>query len=123
MRTWTVHLKPDAQPVLVREGWSWGAFLFGPFWLLFQRAWLPGGAVLALTLILAAAARQPTQALLSLALGVLLGLLGRDLVRWSLERRGYRLAHVLAARDEDGALGRLLAVRTDLAARYLDRPA
>ena len=123
MRTWTVHLKPDAQPVLVREGWSWGAFLFGPFWLLFQRAWLPGGAVLALTLILAAAARQPTQALLSLALGVLLGLLGRDLVRWSLERRGYRLAHVLAARDEEGALGRLLAVRTDLAARYLDRPA
>ena len=123
MRTWTVHLKPDAQPVLVREGWSWGAFLFGPFWLLFQRAWLPGGAVLALTLILAAAARQPTQALLSLALGVLLGLLGRDLVRWSLQRRGYRLAHVLAARDEEGALGRLLAVRTDLAARYLDRPA
>ena len=123
MRTWTVHLKPDAQPVLVREGWSWGAFLFGPFWLLFQRAWLPGGAVLALTLILAAAARQPTQALLSLALGVLLGLLGRDLVRWSLERRGYRLAHVLAARDEEGALGRLLAVRTVLAARYLDRPA
>ena len=123
MRTWTVHLKPDAQPVLVREGWSWGAFLFGPFWLLFQRAWLPGGAVLALTLILAAAARQPTQALLSLALGVLLGLLGRDLVRWSLQRRGYRLAHVLAERDEEGALGRLLAVRTDLAARYLDRPA
>ena len=123
MRTWTVHLKPNAQPVLVREGWSWGAFLFGPFWLLFQRAWLPGGAVLALTLILAAAARQPTQALLSLALGVLLGLLGRDLVRWSLQRRGYRLAHVLAARDEEGALGRLLAVRTDLAARYLDRPA
>ena len=123
MRTWTVHLKPDAQPVLVREGWSWGAFLFGPFWLLFQRAWLPGGAVLALTLILAAAARQPTQALQSLALGVLLGLLGRDLVRWSLQRRGYRLAHVLAARDEEGALGRLLAVRTDLAARYLDRPA
>lgn len=123
MKTWTVHLKPDQAPVLVREGWSWGAFLFGPFWLLFQRAWLPGGAVLALTLILAAALRQPTQALLSLALGVLLGLLGRDLVRWSLGRRGYRLAHVLAARDEEGALGRLLTVRTDLAARYLDRPA
>ena len=83
------------------------------------------GFVVALFLmvILAAAARQPTQALLSLALGVLLGLLGRDLVRWSLQRRGYRLAHVLAARDEEGALGRLLAVRTDLAARYLDRPA
>ncbi len=123
MKTWTVHLKPDAEPVLLREGWSWGAFVFGPFWLLFQRAWVPGVLVLALTLVLTAVARQPTQGVLSLALGVLLGLLGRDLVRWSLERRGYQLAHVLAARDEGGALGRLLTARTDLAARYLDRPA
>ena len=123
MKSWTVHLKTDAEPVLLREGWSWGAFVFGPFWLLSQRAWIPGILVLALTLVLAAAARQPTQGLLSLALGVLLGLLGRDLVRWSLERRGYQLAHVLAARDEGSALGRLLTARTDLAARYLDRPA
>ena len=123
MKTWTVHLKPDAEPVLVREGWSWGAFLFGPLWLLSQRAWVPGVVVLALTLAFSALAPAPTRAVLALGLGALLGLLGRDLVRWSLERRGYQLAHVLAARDEGGALGRLLAVRTDLAARYLDRAA
>ena len=123
MTSWTVHLRPDAEPVLLREGWSWGAFLLGPLWLLSQRAWVPGVVVLALTLAFSALAPAPTRAVLALGLGTLLGLLGRDLVRWSLERRGYQLAHVLAARDEGGALGRLLAVRTDLAARYLDRAA
>ena len=26
---------------LVRDGFSWAAFVFGPFWLLYRRAWLP----------------------------------------------------------------------------------
>ncbi len=123
MRTYTVHLKPACEPVLVREGWSWWAFLFGPFWLLAQRAWIPGVISLALSVSFAALAPPSMQAVLALGLGVLTGLLGRDLVRWSLERRGYLLAHVLAARDEEGALGRLLTARPDLAARYLERPA
>ena len=123
MRTYTVHLKPAREPVLVREGWSWWAFLLGPFWLLAQRAWIPGVVSLALSISLAALAPAPAQPVLALGLGVLTGLLGRDLVRWSLERRGYLLAHVLAARDEEGALGRLLAARPDLAERFLERPA
>ena len=52
MRVWTVHLPPAAteegaadrrrppEPVLVREAFSWGAFLFGPLWLLAHRLWL-----------------------------------------------------------------------------------
>jgi hypothetical protein len=30
VNTWTVHLRDGARPVLVREAFSWGAFLFGP---------------------------------------------------------------------------------------------
>jgi hypothetical protein len=36
------------------------------------------------------------------------------MVRWSLARRGFLLAHVLAARTEDEALARLLDRRPDL---------
>ncbi len=121
MRTYTAHLKADRAPVLVREGWSWGAAVFGPFWLLAQRAWIPGLVFLALTILVGRLAPDGLQAILSLAFAVLAGLLGRDLVRWTLERRGYVLAHVLAARDEEGALARLLTARPDLAARYAER--
>jgi hypothetical protein len=43
------------------------------------------------------------------------------MVRWSLARRGYILAHVVAARDEEGALGRLLTARDDLKQTYAEQ--
>jgi hypothetical protein len=49
---------------------------------------------------------------------VLQGLFGNDMRRWSLERRGFACAHVIAARDEDGALVRLLDRRPDLAEAF-----
>ena len=52
MRIWTAHLHPARPPVLVQEGWSWGAAAFGPFWLLAHRAWVPGVLVLAAVVIL-----------------------------------------------------------------------
>jgi hypothetical protein len=53
---------------------------------------------------------------------VILGLTGNDLRRWALEHRGYLLAHVLAARDRDEALTRLLVIRPDLVARFRPEP-
>ena len=40
MRIYTAHLHPSRQPKLLLEGWSWGAFLFGPLWLLLEGAWI-----------------------------------------------------------------------------------
>ena len=54
MKIWTVHLRDDAPPVLVREGFSLGRALFGPLWLALHRAWVP--AVFALRRV--AAGRQ-----------------------------------------------------------------
>jgi len=117
VRLYTVHLAPGRAPVLVREGFSVGALVFGPLWLFFHRAWIAGWLALALNLALAAAiARNSAIATASLAEFWLLGLLGRDLYRWGLARRGYALSHVLAARDKEAALARLLAARPDLAA-------
>ena len=115
MRSYTAHLKPGRTPVLSREGWSWGAALFGPLWLAGSRAWIP--ALLELAGFIGVLALAPAGLVRPLLFGSFLfnGLLGRDLVRWSLERRGYALNHVVVAPDADAALLRLLSVRPELA--------
>ena len=114
MRSWTAHLKPGAAPVLVREGFTWGGLVFGAVWLAAQRAWVPAALYLAVQIGVAVAAPGWAARVVLCALALLCGLMGRDLVRWSLERRGYAMCHVVAARDGDSALGRLLAARPDL---------
>ena len=122
MRLYTAHLRAGRLPCLVREGFSVPALLFGPLWLLAHRAWIPAVIDLALWGV---AFALPHTAVLWLGLAVAAGLLGQDLRRWSLERAGYVLAHVVAARDADQAFARLLGARTELAtARLADlRPA
>jgi hypothetical protein len=115
VRFWTAHVRPGSEPVLVREGFSWGALFFGWLWLLLHRAWIPAILLLASGIVIAALTSGDTRLLLLGALAVLQGLFGNDLWRWSLERRGYTLAHVVAAANADGALLRLLQRRPDLA--------
>ena len=116
MITYTAHTKPGREPILVKEGFSCGAFLFGPLWFATWRAWVPAAVHLLLLVVLLRFSPGRVAPVLLVALGVLAGTLGRDLVRWALERRGYTLVHVLAARNADAALGRLLTFRPDLAA-------
>ena len=128
MRVWTVHVPPipatgtagrppRRAPVLVREGFSWGALLFGPFWLLLRGLWLE--ALLWLAAASAAVLLAPGVAAAALpALQFLLGCHARDLQRRALARRGYAQAHVVVERDEERALARLLAARPDLAAAW-----
>jgi Protein of unknown function (DUF2628) len=111
VRIYTAHLCPDRPPVLVKEGFAWGALLFGPLWLLAHRAWI--AAVIAIAVFVLVGAVAPG---LIWGVPVLLGFTGRDLVRWGLDRRGYALAHVVAGRTEDDAFLRLLGHRPDLAA-------
>ena len=114
MRTYTAHLKPSRHPILLLEGWSWAGFLFGPIWLLVQRAWIPALLEIAGAVLLAGLAPPQVWRPALLGLGLLNGLLGRDFIRWSLERRGYALDHVLIAPDRDAALLRLFTARPDL---------
>jgi hypothetical protein len=99
---------PPERIVFLRDGFSTPAFLFGPLWLAWRRAWLP--AVLwtaGLALILgggAALGINPAAAsVLQLALGLLLGLEGPRLVAWSLERKGYTESAVMVAARIDEA--------------------
>ena len=115
MRFWTVHLREGAEPVLVPERFSWGAFFFGWIWLVLHRAWIPAILFFAATVVIAILPPPPLEAILFFALAVIQGLYGQDLRRWSLERRGYFLAHVVSAPNEEGAITRLLQRRPQLA--------
>ena len=120
MRIYTAHLAPGRAPRLVREGFSLGAFLFGPLWLFAHRAWVAGVIALAVlvTIGVLAGAMSGSDVPLILLLGyaALLGWNGRDLCRWSLARQGYEESHVLAGRDSDAAYARLIARDPTLAA-------
>jgi hypothetical protein len=123
VKIYTALLKHDAEPVLVREGFSWGALFFGPIWLAAHRAWIAAAVTLAAYVLIAVFAPTPAATILIAGLALILGFTGQDLRRWALEWRGYLLAHVLAARDQDEAFMRLLVLRPDLTARYRPEPA
>ena len=125
MRFYTAHVRhggldPDRDLVLVKEGFSWPAFLFSVPWALFARLWLA-----ALVVALAMAAVEwvaylieldpATRAVLST--GVLLGFgwMANDLRRHRLERAGFVFQGVVAAETRDDALQRFLDNAPELA--------
>jgi hypothetical protein len=119
LKFWTAHVRQGTTPVLVREGFSWGALIFGPLWLAVHRAWVPAVLTIATGVLILFLATDGASVALLGALVLFLGLSGHDLRRWSLDHRGYLLAQVIAARDDLEALGRLLNRRPDLRGSYL----
>ena len=98
----TLDERADAL-VFVKEGFSWPAFLFGPFWLAAHRLWLALlGYIAVFTAIQAvlcllpggASAAGPVLLLASLAFG----LEANTIRRWALERRGYQMIGTAAGR-------------------------
>ncbi len=114
MRIYTVHLPPSGdQPLLVKEGFCWPAFLFTVLWALWHRMWgtaallfVVGTALDALVEGLGLAA--PAQAAVGLAYLVVVGYLANDLRRRSLWRRGYLEAGVVAGPSREAAELRFL---------------
>ncbi len=119
MKVWTAHEKPNASPVLVREGFSFGALFFGPIWLAAHRAWLPAGGLLLLTFLILLLTHLPASIILILGVALLTGFSGRDLVRWSVTRRGYLETMVVTGRNQYDARARLLEARPELVERSM----
>ena len=116
MKIYTSHTKPGAVPVLVPEGFSLWAALFGWAWLLWHAAWIAAALLFAADIVVSRVASQWNAPALGLGLLLLQGVFGRDMLRWSLARHGYTPGPVVAARDADAALARLLSERDDLLA-------
>ena len=118
MRMYTAYVRhggldPDRDVVLVKEGFSWPAFVFGPLWALTRRLW---SAAAAFALALAASEAlvyaielDPTaQTTLMLGISMVFGWIGNDLRRRHLERQGFIFRGVVAGDNFDAALSRFL---------------
>ena len=146
MNTYMLHLPADARPgearaldkaVLVRDGFSWGAFFFTALWFFVQRLWLAGllvlAAVVGLTTVLALLRVGPGATFLAeLLLAILIGLEANSLKRWSFRRRKPAVDVVAAANLEEAevkSFGRWLAAsppqspQTPMPAHRLPEPA
>jgi hypothetical protein len=126
MRVYTVHIRrppldPERDIRLVKEGFSWPAFLFSILWALWNRLWMAAGGILAAELALNAVlsllgADEVTQVAVSLGFAVLLGAIGNDIKRWTLFRHGYLQVAVVTGDDRDSAERRFWDQRPSLAA-------
>jgi Protein of unknown function (DUF2628) len=115
MQTFTVHEPPNPPAdrvdraeslVFIKDGVSWGAALFGPFWLLAHRLWWPligyiaaYGAIEAVRLT--RIVEQRWIGLCLLALNLLLAFEGDTLRRWALNRRGWRMLGAANGRNRN----------------------
>jgi len=117
MKTYTLHLPQDTFPYdddaleqaeLVKDGFSWGAFLFTFLWFFWHRLWLAGlgvlAAMLALNVVLQALGVRPGVAFAAdLLLMLLIGLEASSLRRWTLERHGRPAVDAVVGSDLEEA--------------------
>ncbi len=94
--------------VFLRDGFSWGAFLFGPLWLLYRRLWiaLVGYVILMSALhigLIAARVGSDAQLLVNIVVALLLGFEAVTLRRFTLARRGWREIGIVTGDDHEYA--------------------
>jgi Protein of unknown function (DUF2628). len=123
MTTYTLHLAGDARPgdpaaleraEIVKDGFSWGAFIFNCLWFFYHRLWLAGLLVLVVTLGLDLGLRaldvNPAAAFVAeLLLAILIGLEANSLRRWTYERHGRPAVDAVVAAHRDEAEARSFA--------------
>jgi len=122
MKVYTVHLRregldPERDIVLVKEGFSWPAFLLTGFWALWNGLWVAAAVMIAASVVLGGAASalgagDVTAGLLGIGLSAIIGFVANDLRRDRLQRDGFADAGVVCGPDSDAALLRYLSNQT-----------
>jgi hypothetical protein len=115
MAIYTIHLPPITdererllRAIVLRDGFSKSAFVFGPLWLAAKRLWI--SAILYAASLIGAVSACLTFDLPGTVLGLvlalaalLLGLEGVSLQRWRLARRGWTEAGPVSAASQSEA--------------------
>ncbi len=97
-------LKDSGKVTFIRDGFSWAALLIPVLWLLWNRMWLVFLGYLAIALALETGAYfVPGLApgIVATCFGILFAFEANELRRWSLERKGWRFAGVVAGSNRD----------------------
>jgi hypothetical protein len=115
-RLWTALVPRDGDPartLLIEDRWRWGAFLFGPFWALWNGHWLAAPGLLLVGGALGAAGTLQPEAAAAAQIGLSLatGFEGAALARLDRRLRGWREIGAVDALDEDEAEWRWFAGR------------
>jgi hypothetical protein len=114
MASFSAYVPADRNPdrvVLVRDGFSFAALLFGPLWLIAHRLWLGLlGYVVVAAALSGLAHVLPASGGLDLLFAIWFGFEARAVRRWSLERNGYRLEGLVEAGDREAAEHRFFAL-------------
>jgi len=128
MKFYSAHYRnrtgePDL--VLVKEGFSWPAFVFGIIWALWNRLWVVAVGLIAVEVGLGFALDSVglgpgVQAFSSIGLALLVGFVASDLKSWSLSTLGgYEDQGVVVAGGLQEAESRFLAERPDLMSEFV----
>ena len=114
MRTYSVHMRSHGLDqgqdfVLVKEGFSWPAFLFNIFWALWHRLWLAAIALFATPLVIVIVIKviglgPAVQIVLSVGWSVIVGMLANDVRRHYLHHDGFVEDGIAAGKAADDAL-------------------
>ena len=125
MQVYTVHLRregldPDRDVVVVKEGFSWPAFLLTGIWALWHRMWLAALTIITLSVASGMVLRWLgadafTETLGGLAFSLVVGFIANDLHRRRLWRDGFAEAGVSCGDDGDAALLHFLRRHPEIA--------
>jgi len=112
-KRYTAHLRPfardvDRGAVFVKDGFSWAAFAFLPFWALYHRLWWAAFGIVVVYACLALAVDvlhlDPfTDALIGIGFALIVGFEANDWRRADLYRRGWVERGLASGRDLDEA--------------------
>ena len=99
LKLYTVHTKSGSrhtqgQPVFLREGFNWMAFVLTFLWAFYQRLWLLGVVIFAANIVAAFALRyglldQISVMLVQFALQFVVGFSANDALRARMQKQGY----------------------------------
>ena len=130
MPVYLVHVPPAGKDLVktalrtsfTRDGFKWGAFAFGPLWLLRHRLWLELFFFIVVAGLLFVGREfyglEPeAMAAIYFVIAVFLGYEGTSMLEGKLERKGFRCADVVAGSNIDEIERRFFARWTGTGAR------
>jgi len=93
---------------MVKEGFSFNAFIFGMLWCVYNKLWLPAISLLAFNIILGViiedgAISEISGGVAQIASLVVIGITASQFMATSLHNRGYNLTDAIIARNADEA--------------------
>jgi hypothetical protein len=127
MRVFTIYLcetatSPDRDAVIIKEGFCWPAFFFGPFWALYHRMWfaclgIMSAAVLIVIVQSILSVDPLTLSALIAGAAALVGFHGNDWRCSALLVRGWKMSGLSAAADRDAAFRRFVDLHPEAMGR------